>query len=86
MIAFRDEGSESKTSSEESIKDALQKLLDIIYDDPEYYPGSFHEDLNISDVIDLIYKILYADNNKSLHLIIDKKSNNSIDITVDKIE
>ena len=77
MIAFRDEGSESKTSSEESIKDALQKLLDIIYDDPEYYPGSFHEDLNISDVIDLIYKILYADNNKSLHLIIDKSLDNT---------
>jgi hypothetical protein len=84
MIAFRDSNSENKKSK--SLSKNLQNLLDIIYNLPEHYVGSYHENKNISDVIDIIYKILYTESNQSLHLIIDKNSNNSLDITIDKIE
>ena len=65
----------------------LQKLLDIIHENPEYYPGSFHEDVDISEIIQIIYDVLYNNkDNTSLHLIIDKNPNNSLDLTIDKIE
>lgn len=84
MIAFRDSNSENKKSK--SLSKNLQNLLDIIYNLPEHHIGSYHENKNISDIIDIIYKILYTESNQSLHLIIDKNSNNSLDITIDKIE
>lgn len=63
----------------------MQKLLDIIYDEPEFYPGSFHPNTNISEIIDSIYKLLFEEDNKSLHIIIDKNSNESLNLTIDKI-
>lgn len=84
MIAFRD-GKNPKKSKD--LLDKLQKLLDIVYDDPEYYSGSFHENVDITEIIQIIYDTLYNHSkNKSLHLIIDKKSNNSLNLTIDKIE
>lgn len=87
MIRFIDDNSSNNKSKPKSLEKSLQNLLDIIYNNPEYYTGSYHENQNISDVIDIIYKVLFVEEgNNSLHLIIDKKPNNSMDITVDKIE
>lgn len=84
MISFRDEENRKKRNS---LTENLQKLLDIIHENPEYYPGSFHEDVDISEIIQIIYDVLYNNkNNTSLHLIIDKNPNNSLDLTIDKIE
>jgi len=84
MISFRDEENRKKRNS---LTENLQKLLDIINENPEYYPGSFHEDVDISEIIQIIYDVLYNNkNNTSLHLIIDKNPNNSLDLTIDKIE
>lgn len=84
MIAFRDDENPKKL---DSLTKKLQKLLDIIHNDPDYYPGSFHQNVDISEIIQIIYDVLYNNQkNKSLHLIIDKKSNNSLDLTIDKIE
>lgn len=64
----------------------LQNLLDVVFNDPKYYPGSLHENTDISGVIDCVYTLLFEkEQNTSIHLIIDKNSNNSINITVDKI-
>lgn len=81
MIAFKDEDS----SKEDNLKN-LQKLLDVIYNEPEFYPGSYHKEIDISYVIQAIYQILFEEKNKSVHMIIDRKENESIDLTIDKIE
>jgi len=73
------------TSNNKSAKN-IQRLLDVIYNNPKYYPGSFHKDTNMTEVIDAIHKILYQENNDSVHFIIDRNSNNSMDLTIDKIE
>ena len=64
----------------------MQRLLDIIYNNPKYYPGSFHKNTNIPEIIDAIHKILYQENNDTIHFIIDRNDNNSMDLTIDKIE
>ncbi len=89
MIAFRDNGkgdSEGDELDKDKIKKSLQKLLDIIYDDPEFYPGSHHENVDISYVVQAIYQLLFDEKNHSVHLIIDRKHNESLDLTIDKIE
>ena len=71
---------------EEKLSKNLEKLLDVVFNDPTYYPGSFHKKTDISGVIDCVYTLLFEkQENTSIHLIIDKNSNNSINITVDKI-
>lgn len=90
MIAFRDNnqrgGKDKKPLSKDLKIKSLQKLLDIIYNDPEFYPGSHHKAVDISYVIQAIYEILFVDNNKSLHIILDKQDNESLDMTIDKID
>ena len=86
MISFRN-NSNSNKPDKNSLEAKLQKLLDIIHNEPEYYNGSYHENVDITEIIQVIYDTLYNHpDNKSLHLIIDKKSNNSLDLTIDKIE
>ena len=86
MISFRD-NSDSNKSDANSLDKKLQKLLDIIHNQPEYYDGSYHENVDITEIIQVIYDNLYNHpNNKYLHLIIDKKPNNSLDLTIDRIE
>lgn len=84
MINFR-KGHEPNNSDQDIIK-KLQKILDIVNNDPEYYPGSFHSETDLSQITDAIYKILFQDGNESVHIIIDKNPNNSLDLTIDKIE
>lgn len=89
MIAFRGNGkgdSEGDELDKDKIKKSLQKLLDIIYHDPEFYPGSHHENVDISYVVQAIYQLLFDEKNHSVHLIIDRKHNESLDLTIDKIE
>jgi hypothetical protein len=89
MIAFRNSGEDSSSDDKldkDKIKKSLQKLLDIIHNDPEFYPGSHHEDVDISYVIQAIYQILFEEKNHSIHLIVDRKQNESLDLTIDKIE
>ena len=87
MIAFRDGPSFNKNKpNKEKLQKNIQKLLDIIYNEPKNYNGSYHKDTNISEIIDLIYNVLFMDENKSLHLIIDKTYKNSLNVTIDKID
>ena len=88
MIAFNNSrgGKRNNEDSKDKLTKQLQKLLDIIHNDPEFYPGSHHESIDISFAVQAIYQILFAENNKSLHLILDRQDNDSLDMTIDKIE
>lgn len=86
MISFR-ENDKGDDSPSHDLQKKLQKLLDIIHNQPEYYDGSYHENVDITEIIQVIYDTLYNHpSNQSLHLIIDKKPNNSLNLTIDRIE
>lgn len=82
MIAFREDFKKNKNKL--SI-DKFQELLDIIYDKKKFHNGSFHESVDLSEIINIIYKVLYEEDNKSIQLIIDKNQNNSMNLTIDLI-
>lgn len=85
MIAFR-KGWEPNNNKNLILK--LQKLLDLALDesDEQNYDGAVHESKNIEDLIQIVYDSLYTKNNNCISLIINKNSNNSLDITIDKVE
>ncbi len=85
MIAFR-KGWEPNNDKNLIFK--LQKLLDLALDesDEQNYDGAVHESKNIGDLIQIVYDSLYNKNNDCISLIINKNSNNSLDITIDKIK
>ena len=75
-----------KPSNKNDLINKLQNLLDVIHNDPIYYNGSFHKDTNLVEVLNAIDVILFKDNNTSVHLIVEKKANNSMDMTIDLIK
>lgn len=85
MIAFR-KGWEPNNNKNLILK--LQKLLDLALDesDEQDCDGAVHESKNIGDLIQIVYDSLYTKNNNCISLIINKNSNNSLDITIDKVE
>ena len=84
MIAFRkDYGSNNEKS--EDLTEKLQQILNIVYEKDKNYPGSLHEQSNISDLIDIVYDTLYKKNKDTIQLIINKNKNNSLDIIIDTI-
>lgn len=66
--------------------EGFQQIIDIIHNNPEYYNGSYHKDTDISKILDCIYKTLFTDNHSSISLIVEKNSNNSLDLIVDVIK
>ena len=83
MIAFRNgEG----PNNDNDLAQKLQKLLDIINGDQKYHAGSFYESTNLAEIINIVKGTLFEEGHDSIHLIIEKKPNNSIDVTIDKVE
>jgi hypothetical protein len=80
MISFRKDEESNKQQK------AYDKLLKILLDQEEYYNGSFHESSDLTQLVQIVYKTLFDQNNNSIQLIIDKNPNNSIDITIDTIK
>ena len=85
MIAFR----KDENSEEDKIMQGLQKLFeeigdldtsDIISFKPEEY-----DDVNISDITQVIYDTLYQ-NHTAISLLITKNKNNSLNLVIDTIE
>ena len=84
MIAFRkDYGSNNEKSKD--LVEKLQQILDIVYEKEKNYPGSLHEQSNISDLIDIVYDTLYKKNKDTIQLIVHKNKNNSLDVIIDTI-
>ena len=86
MIAFK----KDEDSREDKIMQGLQKLFqeisdldtsDIIGFKPEEY-----DDVNISDITQVIYDTLYQKNNTAISLLITKNDNNSLNLVIDTIE
>lgn len=75
----------NQDSPNKKIEDNLQKLLDIIYEEPKYHIGSYHESTNFVELINIAHNLLFTENNESISLIIDRKPCNKIDITIDTI-
>ena len=82
MIAFRN----NKNRSESDLIKKLLTALDSVYGDSDYYSGSYHENVDISEVIQIIYIVLYDSKNESLNLTINKKENNSLDLIIEEIK
>lgn len=80
MIGFKKEEDSNKK------KQAYKKLLEILSGEEEYYNGSFLQDSDLTELVQIVYKTLFDQNNNSIQLIIDKNPNNSIDITIDTIK
>lgn len=85
MIAFRKEYDSNNEKSKDLVE-KLQQILDIVYEKEKNYPGSLHEQVNISDLIDIVYDTLYIKNKNSIQLIVNKNKNNSLDVTIDTID
>lgn len=68
------------------LEENFDKLIDIILNNPKYYPGSFHENTNLSELINCVDQVLFKENNSSMQIIIEKKPNNSLDLTIDLIK
>jgi len=91
MIAFNRDFEENKFNKE--AKDKLQDLLDLVFfqdlsskeDLLNYINDSkidYFEDVDLSNLIDLVYNILFVENKKELKLIIKRQENNSLKLEV----
>ena len=67
-----------------SISRRLKKILKKLFS--EHGLGSIKQNATLVDLVDITDKILFKENKKSLYLIIDRNSNNSLDITIEKVE
>lgn len=85
MIAFRNE-----SSDEDKIMQNLQKLFDELGDlessDLIGFKPQEYDEVNISDITQMIYETLYQQNNTAISLLITKNKNNSLNLVVDTIE
>ena len=86
MIAFR----KDQNSDEDKILNNLKKLLDEVSgldsSDLIGFKPEEHDEVNISDITQIIYDTLYQQNNIAISLLITKNDNNSLNLVIDTIE
>ena len=88
MICFK----RNNDSNDDDLSKKLQSLLDMINDSSfdenfdEETDTDFYKGVDVSQIIDIIYKNLFTENYESIGLLIEKKSNNSLDLTIDKLK
>lgn len=86
MIAFR----KDEDSEEDKIIQGLQKLFEEISDldtsDIIGFKPEEYDNVNISDITQVIYDTLYQKNNTAISLLITKNENNSLNLVIDTIE
>jgi len=86
MIAFR----KDDNSDEDQVIKGLQKLLNEVSNLEssallEFHPEEY-DNVNISDITQIIYDKLFQDNNTAVSLLITKSDNNSLNLVIDMIE
>lgn len=86
MIAFNN----NENSPEDKILNNLKKLLDEVSgldsSDLIGFKPQEYDEVNISDITQIIYETLYQQNNIAISLLITKNDNNSLNLVVDTIE
>lgn len=86
MIAFRN----NENSDEDKIIQNLQKILNDINELDSSHLISFkpeeYDNVNISDITQIIYDTFYQKNNQAISLLITKNKNNSLNLVIDTIE
>ena len=86
MIAFNN----NENSPEDKIFKNLKKLLDEVSgldsSDLISFKPQEYDEVNISDITQIIYDTLYQQNNIAISLLITKNDNNSLNLVVDAIE
>jgi hypothetical protein len=81
MIRFADDKEPNNPDFDiEKVKKILEKLFS------EHGLGSIKQNATLVDLVDITDRILFKENKKSLYLIIDRNPNNSLDITIEKVE
>jgi hypothetical protein len=86
MIAFR----ENDNSDEIQVIKNLQKLLNKLDNLEssmllEFCPEEY-DNINISDITQIIYEKLFQDNSTVISLLITKSDNNSLNLVIDMME
>jgi len=86
MIAFNN----NEDPTEDKILKNLQKLLDEVsgLDSSQLldFTPEEHDNVNISDITQIIYDTLYQQSNTAISLLITKNDNNSLNLIIDTIE
>jgi len=81
MIRFADDKEPNNPDFDiEKVKKILEKLFS------ENGFGSIKQNATLVDLVDITDRILFKENKKTLYLIIDRNPNNSLDITIEKVE
>ena len=84
MIAFNKD-----SNFDDDLADKLQNLLDALSDetfDLDMSDPKEYNNVNISELIDILYKHFYQDNANLATLIITKNSNETLNVAIDHIE
>ena len=85
MITFNNE----ENPQDEVVKN-LKKLLDELshldFSDHDHLNPEQYDNVNISDITQIIYDKIYQQNSTAISLLITKNENNSLELTLDIIE
>lgn len=84
MIAFNKD-----SNFDDDLADKLQNLLDALSDetfDLDISDPKEYNNVNISELIDILYKYFYQDNANLATLIITKNPNETLNVAIDHIE
>jgi hypothetical protein len=87
MIAFRKgfDPDDDHKKIDESLKKLLEALSEVDEDLPYLDPKEYFN-VDIPEIINIIYNSLYKEKNSLLNLIITKDENNSLNLLIDKME
>lgn len=87
MIAFNNNQESDKLKLHKGLKKLLDEILQL--DSKKFsidFEPSEYNDINISDITQIIYDTLYQQNKQTMSLLITKNKNNSLNLIVDIIE
>jgi hypothetical protein len=83
MIAFRKDQDPDKS---EKLLDKLEKILSKIYEDFDNDEIPTFEEVNLSDLLEIVYYNLYIQDNNYMNISIKKDKNNSLKLKIEKIK
>lgn len=81
MIAFREGQDPNK---KEKLLNNLEKILNKIYKNIDEAPT--FEEVNLSDLLEIVYYNLYMQDNNYMNISIKKDKNNSLKLKIEKIK